>query len=47
LKPAPRTLIVFPGTLFFLHGVRRVTRGMRHTIASFLTFDPAHRHEFR
>jgi hypothetical protein len=46
LKPAPRTLIVFPGTLFFLHGVRRVTRGMRHTIASFLTFDPAHRHEF-
>ena len=47
LKPAPRTLIVFPGTLFFLHGVRRVTRGMRHTIASFLTFDAGHRHEFR
>ena len=46
MKPAPRSLIVFPGTLFFLHGVRPVTRGMRHTIASFLTFDPAHRHQF-
>lgn len=46
LKPAPRTLIVFPGTLFFLHGVRRVTHGMRHTIASFITFDSTHRFEF-
>jgi predicted 2-oxoglutarate/Fe(II)-dependent dioxygenase YbiX len=46
LKPRPGTLVVFPGTLFFLHGVRRVTRGMRHTIASFLTFDPAHRCDF-
>jgi hypothetical protein len=32
--------------MFFLHGVRRVTRGMRHTIASFITFDPEHRFEF-
>lgn len=46
LKPSARTLIIFPGTLFFLHGVRRVTHGMRHTIASFLTFDPAHRFDF-
>ena len=46
LKPAPRTLIIFPGTLRFLHGVRRVRSGMRHTIASFLTFDPAHRFDF-
>lgn len=46
LKPAPRTLIIFPGTLRFLHGVRRVRQGMRHTIASFLTFDPAHRFDF-
>jgi predicted 2-oxoglutarate/Fe(II)-dependent dioxygenase YbiX len=46
LKPQPRTLIVFPGTLFFLHGVKRVTRGMRHTIASFLTFDAEHQYEF-
>lgn len=46
LKPQPRMLVVFPGTMFFLHGVRRVTRGMRHTIASFITFDPDHRFEF-
>jgi hypothetical protein len=46
LKPDPRTLIVFPGTLFFLHGVRRVERGMRHTIASFLTFDATRRYVF-
>jgi hypothetical protein len=46
LKPEPRTLIVFPGTLFFLHGVRRVERGMRHTIASFLTFDATRRYVF-
>lgn len=39
LKPQPRMLVIFPGTMFFLHGVRRVTRGMRHTIASFITFD--------
>lgn len=47
LKPTPRTLIIFPGTLFFLHGVRRVTKGSRQTIASFLTFDPAHHQEIR
>jgi len=46
LKPQPRSLIVFPGTLFFLHGVRRVDRGMRHTIASFLTFDATRRYAF-
>jgi hypothetical protein len=39
LQPEARSLIMFPGTLHYLHGVRPVTRGMRHTIASFLTFD--------
>ena len=42
LRPPPRTLLVFPGTLDYLHGVRPVTQGMRHTLASFLTFDAAH-----
>ena len=42
LRPPPRTLLVFPGTLDYLHGVRPVTHGMRHTLASFLTFDAAH-----
>lgn len=39
LKPRPGTLVVFPGTLKYLHGVRPVTSGMRHTLAAFLTFD--------
>lgn len=42
LRPPVRTLLVFPGTLDYLHGVRAVTHGMRHTLASFLTFDSAH-----
>jgi hypothetical protein len=42
LRPPVRTLLVFPGTLDYLHGVRAVTQGMRHTLASFLTFDAAH-----
>ena len=42
LRPPPRTLLVFPGTLDYPHGVRPVTQGMRHTLASFLTFDAAH-----
>ncbi len=42
LRPPVRTLLVFPGTLDYLHGVRAVTHGMRHTLASFLTFDAAH-----
>jgi predicted 2-oxoglutarate/Fe(II)-dependent dioxygenase YbiX len=46
LKPRPGTLIAFPGTLRYLHGVRRVTSGMRHTIASFITFDESKRYEF-
>jgi predicted 2-oxoglutarate/Fe(II)-dependent dioxygenase YbiX len=46
LKPLPGTLITFPGTLRYLHGVRRVTGGMRHTIASFITFDESKRYDF-
>lgn len=42
LRPAVRSLLVFPGTLDYLHGVRPVAQGMRHTLASFLTFDAAH-----
>ena len=41
-KPKARSLNMFPGTLHYLHGVRPVTSGMRHTIASFLTFDKNH-----
>jgi hypothetical protein len=37
----PGMLVFFPGTLEYLHGVSRITRGQRFTVASFWTFDPA------
>jgi len=36
----PGMLVFFPGTLDYLHGVSRITRGVRYTVASFWTFDP-------
>jgi predicted 2-oxoglutarate/Fe(II)-dependent dioxygenase YbiX len=41
LAPAirPGMLVFFPSTLDYLHGVTKVTRGMRFTVASFWTFD--------
>jgi hypothetical protein len=42
LAPAikPGMLVFFPGTLEYLHGVSKITRGERYTVASFWTFDP-------
>lgn len=39
IKPEPGMVAIFPGTLKFLHGVKKVTEGVRLTIATFLTFD--------
>lgn len=39
IKPKPNTLIFFPGTLEFLHGVKPITNGIRYTLTSFWTFD--------
>ncbi len=46
MRPVAGTLVCFPGTLKYLHGVRMVTGGMRHTIASFLTFDASKQDRF-
>ena len=46
LRPTAGTLVLFPGTLKYLHGVRMVTGGMRHTIASFLTFNASKQDRF-
>lgn len=35
----PGTLVIFPTTLEYSHGVTKVIEGMRYTIASFFTFD--------
>ena len=36
-KIKPGMLVLFPGTLEYLHGVKEVTQGVRYTIASFFT----------
>jgi alpha-ketoglutarate-dependent taurine dioxygenase/predicted 2-oxoglutarate/Fe(II)-dependent dioxygenase YbiX len=39
LKPVPGTMVNFPGTREYLHGVRSVDNGIRYTIVSFYTKD--------
>jgi predicted 2-oxoglutarate/Fe(II)-dependent dioxygenase YbiX len=43
----PGTLVVFPGTLEYLHGVTKVTEGTRYTIASFWTYDEKKKDAYR
>lgn len=38
-KLTPGTLVIFPTTLKYTHGVTEVEQGERYTIASFFTFD--------
>ena len=42
LKPKPNTLVFFPGTLEYLHGVKPTTKGIRYTLTSFWTFDKSY-----
>lgn len=37
--PQPGKSIIFPGSLKYLHGVTKILKGNRYTIASFLTYD--------
>lgn len=37
IKPKPNTLVFFPGTLEYLHGVKEITNGIRYTLTSFWT----------
>jgi hypothetical protein len=39
IKPKKGSLVIFPGTLEFLHGVRETTEGSRYTLPSFFTLD--------
>lgn len=41
VAPVPGALAVHPGTPDHMHGVTKVENGMRYTIASFWSFDPA------
>ncbi|RDC59587.1 hypothetical protein HME9302_00777 [Alteripontixanthobacter maritimus] len=38
----PRMLAYFPSTAAYLHGVKKITSGMRYTHSCFYTFDPTH-----
>ena len=40
VRPKPRMLGFFPGTLEYLHGVKEITSGIRYTLSSFWTTDP-------
>ena len=44
IEPKPGYSIYFPGTLEYLHGVTKITSGVRYTIASFLTYDEKYSH---
>jgi len=41
-KIKPGMLVLFPGTLEYLHGVREVTEGTRYTLCSFYTSQKEH-----
>ena len=43
IKPKPNTMIFFPGDVKHLHGVKNVSKGTRHTIASFWGYDETKR----
>lgn len=45
IKPQSNMVIFFPGDVLHLHGVRNVTKGVRHTIASFWGYDESHKME--
>jgi len=46
IQPKAGYTVFFPGTLEYLHGVSRITKGDRYTIASFLTYDQSKTHIF-
>ena len=41
-KPRANSLVVFPSTSDYLHGVKKITKGTRYTVAMWFTQDFAH-----
>lgn len=39
IEPKPNTLIIFPATFEYMHGVKAVTSGIRYSILEFWTYD--------
>ena len=46
-KIQPGTLVAFPCTLDYLHGVNKITSGIRYTIAGFFTLNQGHKDAYR
>jgi len=42
--PKPNTLVVFPATFDYLHGVKQVTSGIRYSILEFWTYEEQRTH---
>jgi len=42
IEPKPNTLIVFPATFEYMHGVKAVTSGIRYSILEFWTYAKEH-----
>jgi hypothetical protein len=45
IQPKVGTLVCFPGTVEFLHGVEKILKGNRYTIILFWTYDKEHSQE--
>ena len=43
----PGTLVMFPSTLRYLHGVTKITTGTRYTITGFFTHNHTYKDEYR
>jgi hypothetical protein len=39
LKPSPGDVVMFPGSLYYVHGVSKVTSGTRYTLSQWAKFD--------
>jgi hypothetical protein len=39
IRPNPGMMVIHPAGLEYLHGVKKVTEGIRHTISVFFTYD--------
>jgi hypothetical protein len=46
IKPKTGYTAIHPGTLEYLHGVKKITKGTRYTIGTFLTYDKNNHRQF-
>lgn len=42
IRPKPGMMVIHPAGIDYLHGIKKVTEGIRHTISVFFTYDSMH-----